>query len=188
MYPSVSEEVYLRRYSSCTFLCKVGIIKQVHSPLPAFPKSKDLRTKCFFFPSEFYMKLIWWQNLTCHGIYKNLYFFSFFFRFLGATHAAYGDSQARGRIRAGATATATAIQDSSSVSDLHHSSWQHRILNPLSEARDWTLNLTVPSQIHFHCAMTATPEFIFLIIHTFCSRSSNIFSFLKITFYIFRTV
>ena len=32
--------------------------------------------------------------------------------------------------------TATATPDPSCVCDLHHSSWQHRLLNPLSEARD----------------------------------------------------
>jgi len=32
--------------------------------------------------------------------------------------------------------TATATQDLSRICDLHHSSQQHRILNPLSEARD----------------------------------------------------
>ena len=32
--------------------------------------------------------------------------------------------------------TATAMQDLIHVCDLHHSSWQHRILDPLSEARD----------------------------------------------------
>ena len=35
-----------------------------------------------------------------------------------------------------ATATATATQDPSRIWDLHHSSWQHWILNPMSEARD----------------------------------------------------
>ena len=49
-----------------------------------------------------------------------------------------------------ATATASATQDPSHVCDLHHSSQQCRILNPLSEARDgthilmdtsWVLNL-----------------------------------------------
>ena len=34
---------------------------------------------------------------------------------------------------------------------------QRRILNPLSEARDQILNLMVPSQIRFCCAMTGTP-------------------------------
>ena len=43
--------------------------------------------------------------------------------------------------------TATATQDSSHVCDLHHSSWQCQILNPLSEARDQTCSLMVPSQI-----------------------------------------
>ena len=37
-----------------------------------------------------------------------------------------------------ATATATAMQDLSQVCNLHHSSQQHWILNPLSEARDRT--------------------------------------------------
>ena len=35
--------------------------------------------------------------------------------------------------------TATAMRDLSRVCDLHHSSWQRCILNPLSEARDQTL-------------------------------------------------
>ena len=40
--------------------------------------------------------------------------------------------------------------------NLHHSSWQLGILNPLSKARDWTLNFMVPSQIHFCCATIGT--------------------------------
>ena len=43
--------------------------------------------------------------------------------------------------------TATAMQDLSHICDLHRSSWQRRILNPLSEPRDQTCNLMVPSQI-----------------------------------------
>ena len=31
-----------------------------------------------------------------------------------------------------------AMWDLNHICDLHHSSWQHRILNPLSEARDQT--------------------------------------------------
>ena len=34
--------------------------------------------------------------------------------------------------------TATAMPDPSRVCNLHHSSWQRQILNPLSEARDQT--------------------------------------------------
>ena len=46
-----------------------------------------------------------------------------------------------------AYATATAMQDLSRVYDLHHGSRQRQILKPLSEARDGTRNLMVPSQI-----------------------------------------
>ena len=60
-----------------------------------------------------------------------------------------------------AYATGTATPDLSCVCDLHHISRQRRILNPLSEDRDRTLNLLVPSQIHFHCATMGTPIWLF---------------------------
>ena len=50
-------------------------------------------------------------------------------------------SQARGRIGAVVAdlhTTATAMPDPSRICDLHHSSQQCWILNPLSEARDGT--------------------------------------------------
>ena len=43
--------------------------------------------------------------------------------------------------------TATAMWDPSRVCDLHHSSGQCKILNPLSEARDQTRNLMVTSRV-----------------------------------------
>ena len=60
-----------------------------------------------------------------------------------AVPTAYGSYQARGPIRAVAAGvpTATATQDPSLVCNLHHSSGQRRILNPLSEVRDRTLVL-----------------------------------------------
>ena len=73
------------------------------------------------------------------------------FCLLRVAPTAYGGSQARDPIRA-------------TVVGLHHShsntgaeprlppaisSWQHQILNPLSEARDRTCNLMVPSRIRF---------------------------------------
>ena len=42
-----------------------------------------------------------------------------------------------------AYATATAMPDPSLICDQHHSSWQQWILNPTSEARDWTHILMV---------------------------------------------
>ena len=50
-------------------------------------------------------------------------FFFLSFCLLRAAPVAYGGSQTRGVIRAAAAG-------------LHHSSWQHQILNPLSGARD----------------------------------------------------
>jgi len=46
--------------------------------------------------------------------------------------------------------TATATLDLSCICNLHHSSWQHRILNPLSKARDQTHILMDSSQVRFH--------------------------------------
>ena len=57
-----------------------------------------------------------------------------------------------------AYATATATWDPSHVCDLHHSSRQCQILNPLSKARDQTCILLDTSQIRFPCATTGTPK------------------------------
>ena len=46
-------------------------------------------------------------------------------------------------------ATATAMRDLSHVCNLHDRSQQHRILNPLSEARDQTHILMDTSQSHY---------------------------------------
>ena len=53
--------------------------------------------------------------------------------------------------------TATATQDLSHVFDLHHSSWQRQILNPLSETRDQTCNLMATSQVPFCYTTVGTP-------------------------------
>ena len=55
-----------------------------------------------------------------------------------ATPMTYGGSQARSPVRtvAAGLRRATATWDPSSICDLHHSSWQHRLHNPLSEAGD----------------------------------------------------
>ena len=41
--------------------------------------------------------------------------------------------------------TAIAMPDPSRICNLHHSPWQHQILNPLSEARDQNCNLMILS-------------------------------------------
>ena len=80
-----------------------------------------------------------------------------------ATPEAHGSSQTKGWIRA------TAMPDPSHVCDLHHSSWQRQILNPLSKARDLACILMDTSHIHFHYATMGTPEIIFRG-HTLCFK------------------
>ena len=50
------------------------------------------------------------------------------------------------------------MQDLSLICDLHHSSQQRQILNPMSEARDRTHFLTEASQICFCWAMMGTAQ------------------------------
>ena len=81
-----------------------------------------------------------------------------------ATPTAFGSSPARRQIRAVASShshtdtqpqpqphshTAIATQDPSCTCDLHHSSWQRRILNPLSKARDGTRVLMDTSWVRY---------------------------------------
>ena len=80
------------------------------------------------------------------GVAISIYFFCLF----RAAPTAYGSSQARGQFGAVATGTTTAMPDLSHVCDLHHSSEQHWILNPLSKARDQICFLMDAGQIHFH--------------------------------------
>ena len=60
-----------------------------------------------------------------------------------------------------AYARATAPQDPSHVFDLHHSSQQRQIPNPLSEARDRTRILMVPCHSCFHEPQWEIPSKIF---------------------------
>ena len=57
--------------------------------------------------------------------------------------------------------TAAAKWDPSCVCDLHHSSQQRQIPDPLSRARDQTHILMDTSQIHFRCTARGTLETAF---------------------------
>ena len=68
---------------------------------------------------------------------SSLSFFFFFFCFLGLSlsHMEVPRLKVESELQPPAYATATPT-DPSCICDLHHSSWQCQILNPLSEARD----------------------------------------------------
>ena len=70
----------------------------------------------------------------------------------GAALKAYESSQAESELSRSYSCQptpATATQDPSPIFNLHHSSWQHQILNPLSEASHQTCILMDTSQICF---------------------------------------
>ena len=110
------------------------------------------------------------------GSYNN-YIFNFFeepppclpqwlhhFTFLPARHLWHMEVprlQVKSELQLLAYATATATRDPSCVCNLHHSSWQHRIPDPLGKARDQTLILMDASQIHFHWTTREHPGFQF---------------------------
>ena len=102
------------------------------------------------------------------SVKDDFFFFLVFFLYRVAP-AAYGGSQARGRIRTVATGLHHSHSNARSWPHLrpHHSSQQCQILNPLSEVRGRTHNLTVPSRICFCCATTGTSKV--LSIHLFLS-------------------
>ena len=70
--------------------------------------------------------------------------------------------------------TATTTRDPSFVCDLHHSSWQRQILNPLSEARDRTCILMDSSRVLLLLSHDRnSPELTFLKSGVFVSIKSN---------------
>ena len=75
-----------------------------------------------------------------------------------AAPAAYGSSQARGQIGAKAASIhhSQRIQELNHICDLHHSSQQRWIPDPLSEARDQICILMDTSRIHFCCITMGT--------------------------------
>ena len=88
------------------------------------------------------------------------YDFTFFkfFCFLGCTLGIWKfPSQGLKQLQLLVYTTVTATRDPSRIYDLHHSSQQCHIPNPLSEVRGWTRTLKDTSQICFCCATTGTP-------------------------------
>ena len=79
--------------------------------------------------------------------------------------------------------TATATWDPSHVCDLHHSSQQCRILNPLSEARDQTCVLVGTSEICFCWAMMGTPPVVIFRLDSTYKWYHTVFVFLCLTYF-----
>ena len=110
--------------------------------------------------------LIYWQGhgLKTQNAYVKfltlfIYLFTYFCLFK-ATPMTCGGSQARcqiGAVSAGLYHSHSRT-GSSHVCNLHCSSRQYQILNPLSEAKDWTYILMDAGQIHFCWVTLGTPN------------------------------
>ena len=86
---------------------------------------------------------------------------------LGPHPEAYGGSQAMGWIAAEVVAYATATLDPSCLCDIHHSSWQRWILNPLGKVRDqtwvsWMLVRFFSAQPWWELPLPTPPPFLIL--------------------------
>ena len=113
---------------------------------------------CLYTP-QFWSQVIF-GKVDCLGYLspRDKDFFFFFFLRPYQWHIEVPRVGVQSELQPPACVTATATPDLSF--DLHHSSWQRQILNPLGEARDKARNLMVPSRIRFHCITTDTPDFI----------------------------
>ena len=136
------------------------------------------------------------NQISNWAMFAALYYYFFFFVFclFRAAPAAYGGSQARGRIRAVA---ASLLQNYSNVRSEPHL-WptpqpqQHQILNPLSKARDRTHNLMVPSRIRFCHAMMGTLYlyiyYFYLYTHTHTHTHTHMILHILVQFYVMSLV
>ena len=91
-------------------------------------------------------------------LFSICFFFFFLFR---AAPVAYGSSWARGQIRAAAASLCHSHGNPRFICDLHHSSWQHQILSPLSGARGQTHILWILVGFLSCWATTGTTLFAF---------------------------
>ena len=109
------------------------------------------------------------------------YFILFYFIFLGPHLQPMEVPRLRFKSEC---SSATAMPVLSHICNPHHSSQQRWILNPLSEAKDQTSNLMVPSWIRFHCTMTGSPIMNVLVcIYTYTEQIS--LGFVCFLFFVF---
>ena len=104
---------------------------------------------------------------------KNIYIY-YFCLFMAAL-AAYGSSQARGRIRVVAAGlrhshSNAKIWDRSVIYTIAHSN--ARFFNPLNEARDWTQVLMDTGWVRYYQATMGTPIFFFFFFFFLKARKS----------------
>ena len=118
------------------------------------PLHFDLQFDLQFDPMSLYLS----QLLEVTILQKFLFFFLFCFLRLKVQHMEVPRLGVESELQLSAYATATATLDLSHICDLHHSSWQCQVFDPLSKARDQTCNLMDACRIRFHWATVRTPQ------------------------------
>ena len=153
------------------------------------PYNKNIQLNCFskwlyqFTLSAVYEKFFW-SNILCNTtVFSTFFIFTIlkcvlyyltvilicvfwfffpFFVFLGPYlwHMEVPRLGVQLELQLLAYTTAKATQNPSHIWNLHHSSRQRHILNPLCEARDQTHILMNTSQVRYHWATMGTPIFL----------------------------
>ena len=112
---------------------------------------------------HFNSQVIFLNNILPHGYTMDtgcmVFCLCFCFCFLGLhlQHMEVPKLGVQSELQLLAYTTATETWDPSQVCNLHHSSRQRQILNPLSEVRDGTHILMDSSWVHYHWAMMGIP-------------------------------
>ena len=100
---------------------------------PILKNSSDSITLCLHYNNIYYLVRTTFNQMSCYSI-----FFSFVFLGPHPQHMEVPRLGVELELLLLAYTTATAMPDSSCLCDLHHSSQQCRVLNPLSKVRDQT--------------------------------------------------
>ena len=108
--------------------------------------SPELSPRCYCH-QELSLQIFGKSDVSFHGHFILFYFICI----LGPHwwHMEVPRPGVKSELRMLAYPTATATPDPSHVCDLHRSSWQCQILNPLREARDQTCILTETTEVHY---------------------------------------
>ena len=126
----------------------------------------------------------WYLVLLCTFlISSHIKHFFLIWSVFRAALTAYRNSQARGWIRADSHSNARSKLPWWPPPQLiAHSSQQHRILNPLSKARDWTCVLMDTAWVHYHWARKGTSwtSFNTLVFPFRLSPLSNMCSYIEV--------
>ena len=115
--------------------------------------------------AKYIMVTLWSRMLKWINVLNQPWKFFFFFLGPHPWHMEVPRLGVKSELQLLAYTTAIATRDPSHIFDPHHSSRQHQIPDPLSEARERTCILMDTSRIPYHCTTMETPnnEWMFLI-------------------------